>query len=75
MHKGMIILLRKNHMISNILSIGFEVPTIPYSSSNLIVSLEVSQAGAVHPFGFLPVNLVSTSIDLARTSRCCCSLN
>lgn len=47
---------------------------MPYSSNNLIVSFDVSHAGAVHPLGFFPVNLVSTSIDFARTSRCCCSL-
>lgn len=46
---------------------------MPYSSSSLIVCLEVSHAGAVHPFGFLPRNLVRTSIDFERMSRCCCS--
>ena len=47
---------------------------MPYSSNNLIVSFDVSHAGAVQPLGFFPVNLVRTSMDLVRTSRCCCSL-
>ena len=40
-----------------------------------MVLWDVSHAGAVHPLGFLPVNLVSTSIDLVRTSLSCSSLS
>jgi hypothetical protein len=48
--------------------------SMPCSSRRGMVSLEVLQAGAVQPFGALPVNLVRTSIDFTKTSRCCWAL-
>jgi hypothetical protein len=38
---------------------------------SLMLRFEVDHAGAVQPFGFLPVKLMRTSMDFARTSRSC----
>lgn len=48
---------------------------MPASSSNLMVLLDVSHAGAVQPLGVLPVKFVSTSIDLGGTSLSCTPLS
>lgn len=48
---------------------------MPNSSSSLMVSLDVDQAGAVQPRGRFPVISVSTLMLLSSTSRCCCSLS
>jgi hypothetical protein len=44
---------------------------MPNSSRSLILRFEVDHAGAIQPFGFLPVKLVRTLMDFARTSRSC----
>jgi len=48
---------------------------IPNFSNNLTDALEVSHASAVWSLGFLPVNLVKISMDLAITPHCCFSFN
>lgn len=48
---------------------------MPNSSSNLMVSLLVLHAGAVHPRGRFPTISVSTLMLLSSTSLCCCSSN
>lgn len=48
--------------------------TIPCSSKSFGVCFDVFHEGAVHPFGLFPVNVVKTSIDLVRISRCWTSL-
>lgn len=70
-HKGVIIFLRSN-MLENLNTPIYVVIglTIPFSSKRRIVSLDVFHAGAVHPLGFLPVNLVATSMDFFKISRC-----